>query len=62
MFETAKSIFDEECGGMWAGLSISDKKYNALWGPEYVVCFSREPDERGLDGLIAGMIMLRAFD
>ena len=62
MFETVGSVFNEVSGALFSGFLGVDKKYNVLWGPEYGVWSTQEPDERELEGFIARMIMLRAFD
>jgi hypothetical protein len=60
--ETANSVFTEDSSGLDNGYLGMERKYNAPWGPDYIVGLIREPEGKELESLMAGMIMMKALE
>ncbi|MDR0474461.1 MAG: hypothetical protein LBH43_12410 [Treponema sp.] len=42
--------------------SEGERKYNSMWGPDYIVYLAGEPIEKDLDTLIEAMVTLRTTE
>ena len=60
--ETARGLFDDECGCLNSEPLDPDSRKNALWGKDYMFWFFRKPEEDEIERLIDEMIMLWELD